>query len=71
MLFKEKIIKKNNFKELIYTLNRILLDHKIKKIILNDEQINFLWRKVIEMPMIKFSPYKIYKKDIINFLKHD
>lgn len=71
LLFKEKIIKKNNFKELIYTLNRILLDHKIKKIILNDEQINFLWRKVIEMPMIKFSPYKIYKKDIINFLKHD
>lgn len=68
-LFKNKIIKKNNPKELI----NILLNHfnyfKIKNIILTDDETKKIVELTYVMPMLNYVPFKFTRKEIKNILE--
>ena len=70
-LFKNKVIKSNNLDSLVNKLKSIKKKYNIKNIALNENQKKILTNEIIEMPMLDFSPVKIYKKDIFKFLSHD
>ncbi len=70
-LAENKVIKSNSTISLLNKLKSIKEKYQIENIILDKSQIKKLSNEIMNMPMLDFSPVKIYKKDIIKFLTHD
>ena len=64
------IIKNRNIKSLIDELKMIKNEYMIKNIMLKKSDITFLANQIIKMPMIKHTPIKINKNDILQFLSY-
>lgn len=64
------IIKNRNIKSLIDELKMIKNEYMIENIMLNKSDITFLANQIIKMPMIKHTPIKINKNDIMKFLSY-
>jgi len=70
-MYEEGLINNNTMKSLIDELLSIKNINKIKNIILEKKQNEFLANKIIKMPMIKYSPFKFKRKDIMEFLNNE
>ena len=70
-LYSKKIIANNTINSLIKTIDMIKKRYKINQVVLSKEEIKFLARKIVKMPMLNYTSPKINIRDVQEFLRSE